>query len=582
LQTELDRGAERGDVQPDHRQLIGQTRFGEGPSPAENVRGAQAFQRGDDRVAEALEASSDTDDHVSEIARHYLAAAADGVFDKAIDYASRAAQSAIEHAAYEEAVRFYEQALEVAEWAGIAESTVSCDLLLGLACAQWKVGEVLPSRATYDRAAALAHAIEDPERFGLAALRNPADLGGFAHAMATDNDLVALLEEALTTLGDTDTALRARLIARLSVELFFTPFAEEHRSALADRAVAIAERVGDPEVLLFTLHCREWATAGPDVTPDERLTRTQAILELAQDLDDIEVAYQARFLRFVTFLEVGDFAGANNEASAGGILAARLGVPGFVPWVTAYRSLHAWIGGHMEDADALSAQALTEALQRRSDPNLVFTVIGAQGVLFRYLRDLGEALAMVEPMVGQFPDFAPLAAGLALGYMQAGRRDDCVRFYEEVAKHDFADQHREGTWLLIMGIMGAVCAYLGDERRAQIIYDMLRGYSDRWIATVVTSLGPMTRVLGKLAATLGRVDEAEVYFEEALEQTLAVPAPLFHAETCYDLAGLLIKRDAQGDSDRAKELLTTALATSDDLGLVTLKSWIDELAARVG
>ena len=153
------------------------------------------------RVAEALESANDgPGEHLPEIAVHYLAAATDGVADKAIEYASRAAERAIERVAYEEAVRFYEEALEVAEWAGLQTTATFCDLLLGLARAHWKVGEVLPSRATYDRAADVARRIDDPERFGIAALRSPADLGGFAHAMATDQGLVDLLEEALTRL----------------------------------------------------------------------------------------------------------------------------------------------------------------------------------------------------------------------------------------------------------------------------------------------------------------------------------------------------------------------------------------------
>ena len=527
------------------------------------------------RVAEALEAAPDTNTQLAEIAHHYVAAAADGVTDKAIEYASRAASNAISNAAYEEAVHLYEQALEVAEWADLDRSEVACDLLLGLGNAQWKVGEVLTSRATYDRAAELARQLDDPERFGRAVLRNPADLGGFAHAMASNNDLIALLEEALTKLDESDTALRASLLARLSVELFYTAFAEEHRSALADRAVAIAERVGDPEVLLFTLHCREWATAGPDVLPEERQARTQAILELADQLDDVEVSYQARFLRFVTYIEIGDFISADMEAAAGRALADRLGIPGFVPWVTAYDGLRAWIGGRMEDADTLCNKALTEALTERSDPDLVFAVIGSQVVLFRYLRDLDNVLSTLEPMAEQFPDFSPLIAGLALAYMQAGKREECARVFEGLARHDFADHPREGTWLAVLGLCASVCAYLGDEARARVLYDYLRPYADRWISTVVMTLGPTTRVLGRLAMTLGLHDEAETWFEESLQQTKAVPAPVFRAETCYDLAEAVRPHDPE----RADELLSEALQISDEIGLHTLRNWIEATRA---
>jgi DNA-binding SARP family transcriptional activator len=529
------------------------------------------------RVAEALEASDGAVD-VAGIAMHYLAAAADGVADKAIAYAARAGEQAIEHVAYEEAVRFYEKALEVAEWANLGSTTTTLDLLIGLAGALWKVGEVLPSREMYGRAATLARDLGDAERFGLAALRNPADLGGFAHAMSTDTDLVALLEEALVQLGDTDTASRARVLARLSVELFYTPYAEDRRSALADRAIAVADRVGDPEVLLYTLHCREWATAGPDVPLEERLVRTDAILRLADELGNIEVAYQARFLRFVSFLEAGDFSNLDREADAGRILAAQLGVPGFVPWIAGYESLRAWIAGRLEEGDRLSMQALEEALQRRADPDLVFAVLGAQPILFRYLRTVGDALSLLEPMAEQFADFRPLQSGLALAYMLDGQRSNAAKYYELVAEHDLADVPREATWLLTLGIMGKVCFYLGDERRASIIYDELAPYADRWIATVVTSLGPVSRVLGILAMLTGRFDDANRHFEDALQRTAAVPAPVFHAETCFNFADLLHRRGRPEDRERARELVAEALRIANELELVTLTQWAQPLA----
>lgn len=530
------------------------------------------------RIAESLETAEGAPrQNVAEIAMHYLEGAADGVAPKAIRYASLAAAEAIDRAAFEEAVRFYEQAIEVADWASLTESTIVCDLLIGYASALWKSGAVIPSRQTYKRAAELARILEDAERFGVAALRTLQDLGGFAHAMRSDQDYIELLEEALATLGDRDTGLHALLLARLSVELFFTPFAEEHRSALADRAVSIAERLGDPRILLFTLHCREWATAGPDLPTEERLIRTGSILRVAKELGDVEVQYQARFLRFVTFLEVGDFHRADEEATEGHLLASQLGIPGFVPWVTAYDALRAWVAGDLDDADRLSAQALQQALEHRADPDLVFAVVGAQSVLFRYLRGLGESIALIEPMVGQFPDFIGLESGLALGYMQAGDAARCREYYEQIASKDFADIPREGTWLLSVGMSAVCCAYLKDTRRAEILYDMLLPFRDRWVATVVSTLGPMERVLGKLAQLLGRTDAAVEHLERAVALTGAVPAPLFHAEACYDLALVL----ETADPERASELVTIALKTSDELGLDTLRTWAEPLAGRL-
>lgn len=121
------------------------------------------------------------------------------------------------------------------------------------------------------------------------------------------------------------------------------------------------------------------------------------------------------------------------------------------------------------------------------------------------------------------------------------------------------------------------CAWLRDTRRAAILYDMLLPYRDRWVATVVSTLGPMERVLGKLAHVLGRTEEAIEHLERAVEVSSAVPAPLFHAEACYDLALVLEAIDRA----RASELIATALDTCEQLGLKTLREWAERSSARL-
>jgi len=530
-------------------------------------------------VAEALLAEP-ASSNVAEIAIHYLAGAADGAAHQAIEYASRAARDAVARVAYEEAVHLYERALEVAEWAGLLETALGCDLLLGSADALWKSGDVLPSREMYGRAARLARKVGDAERLARAALRADADLGGYAHSMSTDEELVTQLEEALAAIEPGDNELRARLLARLAVELFTTPGAHARRTTFADEAVEIAQRLGDKRVLLHTRHCREWATVGPDLAPSTRLERAGAILNLAGSLQDLEVAYQARFLRFVTFLEMGDFEGADAEAAEGRQLAERLGSPGFVPWVNAYESLRAWVAGRLEEADELSARALDQALQARVDPQLAFAVIGAQGILIRYLRDTSLVAGILEPMLEQFPNFPTLRVGLALLCLYGNDLEGCRRHYEAGGANDFLDMPRDGTWLLNMGMAGMCCAALGDERRAEILYPLLLQHSERWVAAVVTSIGPMTKVVGGLASTLGWYEVAEIHYERALDQTSSVPAPLFEADARYDYARMLVQRDGPGDRMRARTHLEQAMRTADEFGLDILKSWTEELAKQ--
>lgn len=533
------------------------------------------------RVAEAIEALPGSDDErVSELATHYLAAAADGVADKAIEYATLAARRAAARVAHEEAVRFREQALEVLQWVRGGDSAEECDLLLALAESQWRAGDTVPSRETYARAAELARRLRDGDRLAAAALRNNADLGGHARAIRADPVLIALLEEALEALAPGDSVLRARLLGRLAVEHFYTPDLER-RAALSNEGVAMAERLGDKHVLLFTLNCREWATMGLDL--DARLAAAGDVLRRAHELGDLEVAYQARYLRHLVFAEAGDFAAADAEADEGQRLADELRLPGILPWVDSYRSLRAWLAGDIADAERRNQQGLNEALARPVDPELVFAHFGGQAMVYLYLRpgmaDIVPALEEMARAEGVPPAFE---FALCLLYGLAGRDDDAGRLLDDIFARGLSAIPRDAQWLSNVPMLGLACRRVRDRPRAAAeLYDELVLYADRWASSPAVTWGPISRVAGILASVLGRFDDAEQHFHAALEVTSALPAPLFHAETCYDLAVMLIDRSGPGDHDRARQLLDTALASADRLGLATLTEWAISARARL-
>src|SRR5206468_6958874 len=92
-----------------------------------------------------------------------------GDAERAIRYASRAAERATRLLAYEEAVRFYGAALEARDLAP-GDGATRCDLLFGLGDAQWSSGDETRGWTTFLRAAEIARDLKDPERLGRAAL----------------------------------------------------------------------------------------------------------------------------------------------------------------------------------------------------------------------------------------------------------------------------------------------------------------------------------------------------------------------------------------------------------------------------
>lgn len=524
------------------------------------------------RVAEALEADPGAAERTSEIAQHYLAGAADGVSAKAVSFAVTAAAEAKDRLAFEEAIRICEEGLEIVEWTGDEASAPACDLLLELGDALWKAGDPLASRQAYDRAAVGARSISDAERSARAALRSSADLGGWAHSLSSNDDHIALLEEALDALGDGSRALRARLLARLAVELYWVSDAASRRRQLAADAVEEAVALEDRRVLLYTLVCRQWATLSPTEPIEERLVSAEVILRLAEALGDDEVVYQARFLRVAAFLEAGDFEGADAEAGEGARVADRLRVPGFLPWVPAYHALRAWIDGRIDEAQQLNVETLTEALERPLDPDLVFALIGGQSLLFRYLRPLEETREAIEAVRAENAHLTSLQAALCLVYRLLDQPEECRQQLDVVLELDWSP---DVSYLVTTGMLVQPAIYVGDRELAERLYGELMPYADRWIGTLLFTWGPVSLALGRLAAFIGDREAALAHVERAMSECDAAGARIFAAECRLTCAEAL----AGDDPALTEAMVADAMTTARELDLPTLEAWCESASA---
>jgi hypothetical protein len=119
--------------------------------------------------------------------------------------------------------------------------------------------------------------------------------------------------------------------------------------------------------------------------------------------------------------------------------------------------------------------------------------------------------------------------------------------------------------------LAVVAVERGDPEAALAQYEALEPHRGTLFVTFVLSAD---RLLGLLALTAGRVDEACDLFESSLgfcERAGYVPEL---ARTAVDYAGALQRRDGRGDVDRAAGLLADALETSRALGMRRLEERI--------
>jgi hypothetical protein len=136
-------------------------------------------------------------------------------------------------------------------------------------------------------------------------------------------------------------------------------------------------------------------------------------------------------------------------------------------------------------------------------------------------------------------------------------------------------------WLVALSFLTPACVFAGDEAQAAMLFEMLAPYGAVWPqwSDGAGVLGPVSERLGMLARKLGRFEEAAGHFEAAFAATTRAGARTLIAGIQYQYALLLRARAASGDTTRAEELLTEALATAQDLGMASLQAKVLALVA---
>src|SRR5437867_1210609 len=522
------------------------------------------------RVSKALEARGGADldlQRLAELAHHFFAGAGQGDVAKATSYATRAAESALSQLAYEEAVRLYQMALDALDLAETRgnQAAQRCELLLSLGEAHDKAGDRAKASETFQQAAALARELGHAEGLARAAL----GLAWHWFTFTTISEVeISLQQEAVSALGDQDSALRARLMSRLAAALNVTA-SRERALSLSQDAEAVARRVGDKAALAFTLLSKHYVW-GP-ASAEDRLAVVTEILRLAEAVGDREMVSWTHVLRHSHLLELGDIPGADGEMEVVARQAEELQQPYYLWRAAISRTSRALLEGQLEEGEQLAREALNFG-QRAQAPGTAM-VFAAQ--MFAVRREQGR-LEELEPIfrafVQQYPKMPASRCTLADLYRELGRETDARREFEHLAANDFADLPQDEVWLTGVTLLSEVCSFLGDARRADPLYQILLPYSRRnvVVSVGVACHGSASRYLGLLAATMQRWQDAERHFEDALGMNTHMGARPWVAHTEHDYACMLLARRQPGDRKKAYSLLSRAVDTARDLGMTRL------------
>jgi tetratricopeptide (TPR) repeat protein len=491
----------------------------------------------------------------------------------------KAGERAMTQLAWETALQHYERALHAIDLQGVPDPAQRCDVLLALGSTQYHavldVSESPEGRSSFLQAAEIARSIASPERLAHAALQfaglNVVRTAGGAQQ-------VQLLEEALALVAEDDSALRARLLARLAIDYRVIPGKATQTAAMSDAALAMARRLGDPSVLAFVLIARRVAIWGPD-NLDERLALTAEAEKIADDATDPYLAMWRHIFSAIDRYEAGDNQGVDREVDAFVEAARRSRAPYFL-WASEINQAGRAIKeGRFAEAEASvptlggTSQALVAVYFRTL---LLFLMRREQDRLHELEEPLRVVIELTRDAANPFDRHRGHVAQAMLMILlaEAGRADEARSRFEAFTSQDVADIPKDSYWLATVVLLADVCVLLGDRERALQLDELLRPYAARNAApgSGPVFLGAVSFYRGRLASLLSRWDDAARHFDEALSMNLRMRARPALADTQYAYADMLLRRDGtdEGDRERALSLLGEALGVAEELGMTRL------------
>ena len=527
-----------------------------------------------ERTGVAIEeiCGGNVDERLGELAHHFLEAAPRGDLAKAIEYAQRAGEQDMEQLAYEDAVDVYGRALEVLELMDEPDEALRCSLLLSLGGAEAKSARIADARDAFERAADSARRLDDADSLVGAAI----GIAMMSDAGRLDEKLLALLDESLEWIGPERTARRAALLSAKSAEMYWVDNDLTESTRLVDEAIEIAREVDAPASLAAALQRKIFIPAGPNA-PRERLRLADEILELGEATGNREAVLRAHGYRLWQFLELADMEAVDRELSLYARLADELRMPEH-SWLTiALRGMRTLLDGDIDGAERLAGEA-RRAGQRAEQP-VAEQFYGIQMTQIRSLQGrAGELLPAVRELAEQFPGIPAWRGGVITLAARSGDVELARRELERFAGDDFSAIPRDVNWSAAMSLLGEAIALIGDVDRAQRAYDELLPYEGLVIvvARAIGCNGPVDRVLGLLAQTMGRLDDAERHLGNAVEIATRMGDRPGMALCGFAFAELLLARDEANDRELALEMLSTVLSTAREMGA----RWIVDRALR--
>lgn len=495
------------------------------------------------QIGEAIEElhGKDGGGRLAELAHHFLESAALAAPERAIAYARRAAAAARAVYAYREAAELCRRALDVVPFLESSEP----ELRVGL---RVELGDVLGHgaapvgsfQAVFFEAIDQARLARLPLWVARAAERcamHLASIGGFGGTRSDDEEqmrerLRAALEQATRAPElKQDPELDARTALALSRVLYAGEDFVSCRRALGYARTQV-DRLSIPKL------CVDAYALGYEVDFEHQPGTVPAELHTwAGQAEDFGTSLVVAAIELDAALGRGDRAGCEQAAASMKQIAEQSGIPMARYRLALWESLKAQLEGPMQRFQAEVGATTQVALSLNMSRSwTVRGVAACQAWVFGMLEgSVDGLLATIEGQLAQtnlhvrIIDMG-IRVTLARLRAQRGRLDEVRRTLPAVVR-DLGQIEHSLPWLVSVGTAAELCGFVDDPESTAALHTLLAPYASRVLTLQdnLMCLGSAARPLGTLCARLGRWEEADGYFAQALEHARSLDAPVLQA-----------------------------------------------------
>jgi hypothetical protein len=528
------------------------------------------------RVGEALESFPGGAARLAELSRHWMLASRPTQLDKALLYAQQAGDAALLALAPTEARRFFSHALELLEHVDEPSPDAVIDVLLGLGTAQRQSGDSA-FRATLLRAAQKAIEAGAIDRLVRAVLA--ADRGFYTAIGRVDAERVAVVEAALGSLVQADSADRARLMAILATELMWgSPL--QRRLTLVDSAVAMARRVADPATVIHVANLGCFSIQIPH-TLERRLEYSGEALSLARRLNDPVLLHWAAAARSIAAVHACLADEIDEDFQILERSAVELNEPGLLWHAKLRLASRPLLAGDPDRAEILAAEARDIGLAAgHPDAALIFSPQLAvcrwqQGRTKEFIPQAAEQAARV-------PGMPAFVAVLALAYSDCGEIHEARRLLDDMTVKGFSTLPLDSVWMNGLILWAQVAADCGDKHAARQLFDLMAPFRGLACYDRITFLGFIDHYLGQMAAVLGDYPLAEAMYSTAGALAEKMEARWAAAATDLALGELRLTRNESADIQQGATCLRRSLNAARIHGYATIERRSQAALNRIG